>query len=170
MAGRVIILSGPIGAGKTTVAGKLVERWDTPLAYIEGDKFWRFIARRRDGHRGEDFRVIMRAMTAAAIPFAKSGYDVLLDFSVPPDFLKTARAILKEIALDFVVLLPSLSTCARRAGERKAGRISEYDTAFYAMFEGAPRHTISGRDEVPASEMAGFLFSGINAGAFRVAA
>ena len=46
------------------------------------------------------FVVIMRAMTAAAIPFARSGYEVLIDFSIPPQFLETARKILKEVPLN----------------------------------------------------------------------
>ena len=39
----VIFLSGPIGAGKTTVAKALLPLLPAPLAYIEGDTFWSFI-------------------------------------------------------------------------------------------------------------------------------
>ena len=81
------ILSGPLGAGKTAVSKELVVLWPAPLAYIEGDQFWPFLVKRAEGDRREDFRVIMRAMTSAAGSLARTGYDVLLDFSVPPPFV-----------------------------------------------------------------------------------
>lgn len=66
----------------------------------------------------------MRALTAAAVPFAKSGDGVLLDFSVPPDFLETAKKIVKDVPLDLVVLRPSLNICDTRARERTEGESS----------------------------------------------
>ena len=85
--GKVIILSGPVGAGKTTVARELLKLLPGEVSYIEGDTFWSFIAKTETRDRRANFRTIMRSMTAATIPFARSGFDVLLDFSVPPDFL-----------------------------------------------------------------------------------
>jgi adenylylsulfate kinase-like enzyme len=95
-----LILSGPIGAGKTTVARELLALLPAPVSYIEGDTFWSFVAKAHSRDRREVFQVIMRAMTAAAIPFARSGYEVLIDFSIPPQFLETARKILKEVPLN----------------------------------------------------------------------
>jgi hypothetical protein len=82
----VTILSGPIGAGKTAVSKELIPLWSGPLATIEGDQFWPFLVKRAKGDRREDFRVIKRAMTSAAGSLARTGYDVLLDFSIPPGF------------------------------------------------------------------------------------
>ena len=80
----VIFLSGPIGAGKTAVAQELLQLLPAPLSYIEGDTFWSFIG--KGGERGsrDTFPVLVRSMTAAAIPFARSGFRVLIDFSIPP--------------------------------------------------------------------------------------
>ena len=92
----VTMLSGPIGAGKTTVARELLALLPAPVSYIEGDTFWSFIDKPHSRDRREVFHVILRAMTAAAIPFARSGYEVLLDFSIPPQFLgRLARSLKK---------------------------------------------------------------------------
>lgn len=117
----VIFLSGPIGAGKTVVAKALLPLLPAPLSYIEGDTFWSFI--KKDGKRGmqENFPVLVRSMTAAAVPFARSGFRVLIDFSIPPTFVDTARKILKEVPFDFVLLRPSLQVCVERAAFAREG-------------------------------------------------
>src|SRR5579863_1826582 len=134
----VIFLSGPIGAGKTAVAQELLQLLPPPLSYIEGDTFWSFI--RKEGERGprDNFPVLVRSMTAAALPFARSGFRVLIDFSIPPAFVDTARKILKEVPFDFVLLRPSLPVCIERAGSRTEGPIRDRARIqdFYALFEG----------------------------------
>jgi hypothetical protein len=131
---RVIILSGPIGAGKTAVSRELIAVWPGPLAYIEGDQFWSFLVKRAQADRREDFRVIMRAMTSAAGSLTRTGYDVLLDFSIPPLFVPSAQKILRDAPLDYIVLRPSLDLCEARARDRAEGRIAKYDRGFYALF------------------------------------
>jgi len=166
MAG-VTILSGPIGAGKTAVSKELIALWSAPLAYIEGDQFWPFLVKRADGDRREDFRVIMRAMTSAAGSLARAGYDVLLDFSIPPAFLPTARKILRDAPLDCIVLRPSLEVCATRARDRAEGKIMKYDRGFYALFVAEARHLVSAGDESPKA-IAEMIFKGLKEGRFRV--
>ena len=165
----VIFLSGPIGAGKTAVAQELLQLLPEPLAYIEGDTFWSFI--RKGGERGlrDNFPVLVRSMTAAAIPFARSGFGVLIDFSIPPAFVDTARKILKEVPFDFVLLRPSLQVCVERAGSREAGAITEYERLknFYALFEEGSIQPICDDSADPAS-LARRIAEGINQGQFRV--
>lgn len=166
----VTMLSGPIGAGKTTVARELLALLPAPVSYIEGDTFWSFIDKPHSRDRREVFQVILRAMTAAAIPFARSGYEVLLDFSIPPQFLGTARKILKEVPLNYVVLRPSLAVCETRAASRAEGRIIDYakHRDFYALFEAPPTHVISdGEADAPA--LAKRICEGLSAGKFVVA-
>ncbi|MFZ0477863.1 MAG: AAA family ATPase [Terriglobales bacterium] len=165
----VIMLSGPVGSGKTTVARELIALLPAPLAYIEGDTFWSFIAKSESRDHRENFRVIMRAMTAAALPFVRSGFDVLIDFSIPPEFLVTARKILKELPLDYIVLLPSEAICAARAAGRTTGAIADYApySSFYALFEAADHYTIR-NDEAEAPDVAARISEGLNAGRFRV--
>ena len=166
----IVLLSGPVGAGKTTVAKALVEASEGPTVYIEGDAFWFFIAKPlRDQGRNQKFHMIMRAMTASARSFARTGYEVILDFSIPPWFLDTARAIAKETPLDFVVLRPSEAVCASRAAARDEGTIPDYAPYrdLYAAFDGAERHMISD-DEGDAAVVAARIRQGISAGSFRL--
>jgi gluconate kinase len=165
----VIFLSGPIGAGKTAVAKALLPLLPAPLSYIEGDTFWSFI--RKEGQRGlqDNFPVLVRSMTAAAVPFARSGFRVLIDFSIPPTYLDTARKILKEVPFDFVLLRPSLQLCVERAASREEGAISDYVMLknFYARFEEGTVEPICDENADPAS-LARRIAHGLNQGRFRV--
>jgi chloramphenicol 3-O-phosphotransferase len=165
----VTILSGPIGAGKTAVSKELIALSAGPLACIEGDQFWRFLVKRTEGGRREDFRVIMRAMTSAAGSLARQGYDVLLDFSIPPAFVPGAQKILREAPLNYIVLRPSLEVCAARARDRAEGKIIEYDRGFYAMFDAEERHIVAPHDSESPNAIAAILFKGFAEGRFRVA-
>lgn len=165
----VIMLTGPVGAGKTTIARELIALLPAPLSYMEGDVFWSFIWKPAPGDRREGFHLIMRAMTAAAIPFARMGYSVLIDFSIPPHFLDTARKILKEIPLDYVMVCPSMDVCRGRALNRTEGKIADYGTYedFYALFAEYGREAICD-DESSASSIAQRIHEGLRAGAFRL--
>ncbi len=165
----VVMLSGPIGAGKTAVARELVAISPAPLAYIEGDSFWPVFIKPCEKPKLERFRILMRSITAAAIPLARSGYEVLLDFSFPLDFLDTARKILKEVPLDFVIVRPSLTICEQRAAARSEGTIPDYSIYrdFYKMFEGLAAHEISD-DNADAKSIAQQIRTGIDQGKFRL--
>jgi chloramphenicol 3-O-phosphotransferase len=164
----VTILSGPIGAGKTAVSKELIALSPAPLAYIEGDHFWPFLVKRAEGDRREDFRVIMRAMTSAAGSLARTGYDVLLDFSIPPPFVPGAQRILRDAPLNYIVLRPPLEVCAARARDRTEGKITKYDRGFYALFSTEERHMISEQGESPKA-IAEIIFKGLAESRFRVA-
>ena len=65
----IVVLSGPVGAGKTAIAKELVACSPGPIACIEGDTFWFFIAKGAQAFsRYSSFKTVMRAMMAAAVP------------------------------------------------------------------------------------------------------
>ena len=147
----VIFLSGPIGAGKTAVAKALLPLLPAPLSYVEGDTFWSFIRKDEERSLRDNFPVLVCSMTAAALPFARSGFRVLIDFSIPPTYVDTARKLLKEVPFDFVLLRPSFAVCAERAASRPEGAIRDYVRLknFYARFEEGPVEPICDDDANP---------------------
>lgn len=164
----IVVISGPVGAGKTTVSRALLASVSAPAAYIEGDAFWSFVAKPAQGEpRQTSFRMIMRAMMASAAHFVRDGYEVILDFSIPPRFLEAARPIFRGAAVDLVIVKPSLAVCAARARDRAEGAIANYDDGFYALFEGAERHMIAD-DDADAASLAAPIREGLAAGAYRV--
>jgi len=165
----VIFLSGPIGAGKTAVARALVPLLPAPLSYIEGDTFWSFVTKPGEHEARDNFPVVVRSMTAAALPFARSGFRVLIDFSIPPAFVDTARKILKEVPFDFVLLRPSFEVCAKRAASREQGPISDVVMLknFYARFEEGTIEPLCDDNANPES-IARRIADGLNEGRFRV--
>lgn len=168
----IVMLSGPIGAGKTTVARDLTAISSGPLAHIEGDKFWFFIAKSATPPaRHNDFKMIMRAMISASVPFALNGYEVILDFSIPPWFLETARKVagFRKVPLDFVVLRPSEEVCFARAAARAEGAIADYAPYhdLYSDFDEADRYIIRD-DEGEPSVVAARIRKGLDEGNFRL--
>ncbi|HEY9002882.1 MAG TPA: AAA family ATPase [Mucilaginibacter sp.] len=165
----IILLSGPVGAGKTTVARELVKAAYEPIVHIEGDVFWSFIGK-SIGSPKKNFGVIMSAMTAAAIPFALSGYEIILDFSVPPRYLDRLLKILKrrEIPLDYVVIRPDKFICTRRAIERSEGQIKDYShyEKLYDAFDEVQKHIIYD-NESDAETIAEHIREGLGEGIFH---
>jgi cytidylate kinase len=117
VAGELIILTGPPGAGKTTVAERLAAEADRPTVHLVTDRFYGFI--RAGGiapylpeaqHQNEV--VIATIAAAAAVSFADGGYDVVIDGIVGPWFLEpfTIAARRGSLRLHYLVLRPSVDS------------------------------------------------------------
>jgi cytidylate kinase len=114
---ELLIITGPPGAGKSTVARSVVERFD-PSALVQGDVFFGFVARGYidpwlpDSH--EQNTVVTEATARATAAFAKGGFTTVFDGMVGPWFLPTFLEITDIPSVHYAVLLPSVGTCVAR--------------------------------------------------------
>ena len=166
----VILLSGPPGAGKSTVAKELIAGSAGPTVCIEGDKFWSFFVKGGPGRgRTKTFRSMLWSMVAAAMPCAKGGYETIVDFSIPLWFIDPLRTRFPDMDFDYVVIRPAATICAARAAARSKGAIDDYTPYldFYADFDVAKANLIADDNSGPAT-IATLIREGLEAGRFRL--
>jgi predicted ABC-type ATPase len=118
--GSLLVITGPPGAGKSTVAALVAQRSD-PSVLVEGDAFFGFLDRGAiapwlPAARSQN-DVVTRAAGAAAGRFA-STYTTVFDGVVGPWFLPTFATATGLAALHYVILLPSADDCVRRVATR----------------------------------------------------
>jgi gluconate kinase len=114
MAGSVLILTGPPGAGKSTVADILARQSEGPAAHLQSDDFYDRTIKSGyilpwlpESHNQNE--VVTRVTAGAAFGYAEGGYFTILDGIVGPWFLAPYRemAKAKNIPLHYVVLRPA---------------------------------------------------------------
>ena len=120
----VLIVAGPPGAGKSTVARLVAQHVGMPAALIESDWFWTTIVKGLvppwKPEADDQNRVVLRTCARSAASLAASGYSVVVEgvfgpWSVPvfaPEIQGTG------IECNYVVLRPSLDTALERATSR----------------------------------------------------
>jgi gluconate kinase len=118
----LLVVTGPPGAGKSTVARALAERFD-PSVLVEGDAFYGFLRRGAIApwlpHAHSQNTVVTRAAAAAAGGYAAGGYATVYDGVVGPWFLPDFTAATSLDRVEYVVLLPSVERCLRRVTTRR---------------------------------------------------
>lgn len=121
----VLILTGPPGVGKTTVAAILARRAERAV-HLEADRFFFFIRsgfiEPWDPASDEQNRLVMKTAAAAAASYAGAGYRTVLEGIVIPRWtLGVIREALAaaEIPMAYAVLRAPDSVCAGRVHVRE---------------------------------------------------
>ena len=170
----LIVVSGPPGAGKSTVARLLAERFPAS-ALVTGDDFFAYVARSwiepwRPEARQQN-EVVLQAAASAAGRFAAGGYTVVYDGVVGPWFLPLFAAATGLDALSYVVLLPPEQECLARVAGRSGHGFTDADAtrAMHRQFaEGdvAERHVLR-EPTGPPSSVAESIASRLDEGSLR---
>jgi cytidylate kinase len=120
--GSLLVVTGPPGAGKSSVARVLADAANQSVL-LEGDAFFGFLASGAIEPwlpaSNDQNTVVARAAASAAGAFATGGYTTVYEGVVGPWFLSVFGAATGLDRLDYVILLPSVEVCVQRVATRR---------------------------------------------------
>lgn len=127
--GRIVIITGPPGTGKSTTAAVVAKESSLEKSvYLHTDDFYHYLCKgavpphlpESDGQN----LVVIEAFLEAAKRFARGGYDVVVDGIIGPWFLEPWIKIVREqYEVHYIVLRAAKNeTMKRAAGRTKLDR------------------------------------------------
>lgn len=178
MVASLLVVTGPSGAGKTTVA-RIVAGSFTPAALLRMDDFTPFIVNggvdQSLPEASRQHEVLGSAVAAAAIRFAAGGYTTVMEGVVLPDALPELGDACRDrgVTLHYAVLRAALGECLTRASARNAARGLTTDPgaveSLYARFAELESYEANVVDATPGTaEVAQQVLAGYAAGRLLV--
>jgi len=136
---KLIVLSGSLGSGKTTVAKLLAASFERGV-HIESDLFYTFFSHPIAPHlpaAAAQNRAAIAAAVQAARSLCASGYDVVLEGIFGPWFLPVicGELVAAEVDLRYVILRTALEAARSRVRQRGDTTMDEVVSAMHPQFE-----------------------------------
>lgn len=180
MPGKIVLVSGACGTGKSTVSHLLAE--NSPCGFsvhMHTDDFYQYI---RKGYTdpwldesGDQNETVIEAAAASAARFAAGGYEVYVDGVIGPWFLKPWLGLARTgIDVRYVVLRPDEQCTVRRAAEREQRAEFPLDSGavqkMWRMFAGLGEYEANATDTSgqTAEESADFIQNRLEEGGFCI--
>ena len=122
--GRIIVITGSPGTGKTTTASIVAKESNMDKSvHMHTDDFFHYLSKGAIPphlpESNEQNLVVIEAFLEAAKRYARGGYDVIVDGIVGPWFLEPWRALVREdYEVHYIVLRASKEETMKRAVER----------------------------------------------------
>ena len=172
--GFLLVVTGPPGAGKSTVARIIADTFD-PSVLVQGDAFFAFLARGAIEpwlpESGPQNEIVVRAAAAATGRFAAGGYATVYDGVLGPWYVAEFAAAADVDELQYVILLPPVERCVRQVASRSGhGFTDEAATRHmhdeFARSDIDRRHVLTGLACTP-DAVAAEILARLKAGALR---
>jgi gluconate kinase len=170
---ELIVVTGPPGAGKSTVSADLATLFDRS-ALVPGDEFFTFL---RNGAIppwlvGSDQQNTAVVAAAAAAAGRLALYcDVVYDGVVAPSFRTTFLEQTGLAHIHYTVLMPTLDLCLNRVQNRKGHGFTNRDAAMHMWNQfhqaGVETSCLLQDSDMPPSELARLIARHVVSGSIR---